>query len=220
MPNWTFSTLEVIAPSRNPRKGEEGIPMDAHGRISDLSAFMGAVSTPEEYLNRNGDAARIPFDFEAILPTPMELYEIEKSYYSDPVLRDDQKKTEARAVKKHGHATAYDFHCEVWGTKWNACDCEIRVTYEGATAPRNTYSVDGAEVSYTKRTQSISYSFNTAWSPAMPVILEVSRRWPKLTFVYFCEEEARMFESFTARIKAGEVLSEKIHPATEEDEDE
>ena len=217
MPNWVFSVLTVTAPTRKPRKGrDDGLALDKYGRVSDLRDFTLSVETPDGYERRNGDAERIPFDFEAIIPTPLELYNLEKSFFSDKAKQLEQKAAERAMIKKHGQATAYDFHVEKWGTKWNACDCTIDGPWQ---VDPEKFTIAGAEVQVTKRTHTITYRFNTAWSPAWPVILEVSRKWPKFSFVYDCEEEAWMFDGFEARVKAGEVTRQTVRPYQPDEEE-
>lgn len=218
MPNWVFSVLTVTAPTRKPRKGlDDGLPLDKYGRVSDLGRFIMSVETPDGYERRNGDAERIPFDFEAIIPTPMELYDLEKIYFpaGSPERADYEKKV-AAMVKKHGQGTAYDFHVEKWGTKWNACDCGVDQPWQPDPMK---FTLHGAEVEVGKRSHSVTYRFNTAWSPAWPVILEVSRDWPKFVFLYDCEEEACLFDAFEARVKAGKVTRETTRPYEPDEEE-
>ena len=56
-------------------------------------------------------------------------------------------------VERYGASTWYDWHCEHWGTKWNACD--------------PWWSDDNTEI-----------VFDTAWSMPEPIFAELSRRYP------------------------------------------
>lgn len=80
----------------------------------------------------------------------------------------------------------YEWNIENWGTKWDACDVHLEETG-----------------------RKLTYSFDTAWVPPYPVIIEASRLFPNLTFMLSCEEESHEFPNFTAKIERGAVLWEK-----------
>ena len=63
----------------------------------------------------------------------------------------------------------YDWCCENWGTKWDAQDTDI--------------SADGSVI-----------NFETAWSPPIPVITELARRFPDFRFELEYEEPGMGFE--------------------------
>lgn len=65
----------------------------------------------------------------------------------------------------------YNFQCDKWGTKWDACDVYAETTY----------LKDG--------TAEISLSYNTAWSIPEPVMRAMVEQHPELTFSFSCEEE-------------------------------
>jgi hypothetical protein len=211
MPNWTFCLLEVTARTRKPRsKADKALTPDEHGRVSDLAAFMAAAVTPPEYDNASGDGV-MPFDFEAFIPTPLELYNTEKAYHADPDAQAKQKADDAANIARHGFASWYDFHCDKWGTKWNACECSIDTDWKTKKA-----------IAVTKTEHSVLYRFNTAWAPPLEVILAASQQWPKLKFEIDCEEEATMFNPFDALFKGGRQvrLTEREPDNDEEDGDE
>lgn len=218
MPNWVFCVLEVSAKSRKPKKKADAkLWTDELGRVSDLSAFMDAAWTPSDYLGIHEKGDGIPFDFEAFIPTPMELYDHEKICY--PLDHPERAAYEAKInalAKKYGSGTAYDFHCDQWGTKWNACDGELDTIVRRINKAWPTDK--GISTSTTKH--SCVYRFNTAWSPPVPVILAASKAWPMLTFELDCEEEANMFDPFTATFKGGKMVKEITHePEVDEDEE-
>ncbi len=68
-------------------------------------------------------------------------------------LTDVQK---AANKRKYGYNDWYDFCCKEWGTKWNASEMSV--------------GSDG------------SISFQTAWSPPIPVIKVLSRKYPRTSF--------------------------------------
>ena len=77
------------------------------------------------------------------------------------------KKNPQEMIDKYGHADWYDFRCAKWGTKWNACDVELQL--ESPTE--------------------VSISFNTAWSPPIPIIEAIAQKYPfaDITFSYYEE---------------------------------
>jgi hypothetical protein len=65
-------------------------------------------------------------------------------------------------LEKFGHPTWYEWACANWGTKWDVYDVEL--------------TGDCSE------SGSLNYSFQTAWSPPIPVIQAMSKRFPSLRF--------------------------------------
>jgi hypothetical protein len=63
-------------------------------------------------------------------------------------------------IEKYGHEDWYSWSVNTWGTKWN--------TYDG----------------YSKRTSDneVQYKFDTAWSPPLPVIDVLAKKFPELSF--------------------------------------
>jgi hypothetical protein len=55
----------------------------------------------------------------------------------------------------------YEWCCKNWGTKWNACEINL----------------DDSNMEFSGY---IEYSFDTAWSPPKPVILALTKKFPKL----------------------------------------
>lgn len=70
-------------------------------------------------------------------------------------------------INKYGFADWYDFRVAKWGTKWNASDVEMSL------------------VSPTE----VTFSFNTAWSPPIPIIEAIARKYPfaEITLSYYEE---------------------------------
>ena len=61
----------------------------------------------------------------------------------------------------------YAWNCRNWGSKWDACDVDN-------TVDEPTY---------------LAYVYNTAWSPSLEAIQELSRQYPQLTVHIDYEEE-------------------------------
>jgi hypothetical protein len=61
----------------------------------------------------------------------------------------------------------YAWNIENWGTKWDACN-DVQVDHDGTI---------------------VSYSFDTAWAPPIPIVKALSERYPETTVELSYEEE-------------------------------
>lgn len=162
MPNWVANQLKV---SGNP---------------SVVLAFTLAVRGTGKY-------AKSALDFNQVIPCPQELYETESMGL--PSEHPNRAAYEARCAAnkaKYGYETWYEFCCEEWGTKWNACDAAI---------------VDKETTNY------VDYVFNTAWAPPTPVIVKMSKDWPSLLFKHMAVEEFGSFEPVLELYQNGVLLT-------------
>jgi hypothetical protein len=60
----------------------------------------------------------------------------------------------------------YNWNVSNWGTKWNACRCEL-----------------------TRSEQKLVYNFDTAWAPPMPVIEKFAEKFSAVDFTFSYHEE-------------------------------
>ena len=91
--------------------------------------------------------------------------------HSDTFYRNGNLGTAER--EKYGSNNWYDWSINNWGTKWNSCESVI------------TY----------KDEEDLHYVFQTAWSPAIPVIKKLAEMFDvevKLVFVCECGECGRI----------------------------
>ena len=73
-------------------------------------------------------------------------------------------------IEKYGFMDWYDWSCNNWGTKWNACETE-----------------------YNEENPS-QVSFQTAWSDVRMLIYELSKQYPKNLFIYnYAMEETGVY---------------------------
>ena len=79
--------------------------------------------------------------------------------------------TYAHNLSTYGVKNWYDWSIENWGTKWDACRPE---------------ELDASDGEWRVR-------FDTAWSPAEPVLQAMSEQFPELEFVATFDEESHMF---------------------------
>jgi len=96
------------------------------------------------------------FTFEGTIPMPLEL----DGTVSGSSIPDWQKKSSADLKKKYGADNWYDFNISNYGTKWDAYDIGDLV-----------HNDDG----------SITYRFDTAWSPPSGWLCRTAEMFPSLT---------------------------------------
>lgn len=95
--------------------------------------------------------------------------------------------------QRFGYATWYDWRQVHWGTKWNA------------------YAVGKLELLGDRAI----IRFNTAWSPAIPVITRLSNVFSAMTFTLRYFDEGWYFAG-QARIEAGEVEDARCRPEADD----
>ena len=101
------------------------------------------------------------FDFNAILPMPPELGNVDRSEAEEmnDIIR-------ARYKKEHGSDNWYDWRVNNWGTKWNSYSCFL----------------EEEEDDY------VVYTFNTAWGPPTGVIEALREQCPDFSISAFFDE--------------------------------
>lgn len=75
-------------------------------------------------------------------------------------------------IKKYGADNWYAWRVKNWGTKWNAYNADIR-----------DYDKKG----------NLLITFETAWSPPIEWLKSLAKKYPKLSFTLYFEEEAKMY---------------------------
>ncbi|MAH47413.1 hypothetical protein CMI37_16435 [Candidatus Pacearchaeota archaeon] len=89
------------------------------------------------------------------------------------------------AVEATGHTSWYPWAIENWGTKWNAYDIK---------APANGSPLESLARGHDEDpTTEAEWSFDTAWSPPMPIIKVLVERFPTITFTHDCIDEGGGF---------------------------
>lgn len=102
-------------------------------------------------------------------------------------------------IAEHGFATWYGWSVANWGTKWDASDSALH-----AETPSE-----------------LKYVFDTAWSPAEPVLFAMTEQFPELTFTAQFDEESGEFY-YEVVWESGERVSEtqlERESCGDEDED-
>jgi len=155
MPNYCNNTLEV---SVDPKNREA------------LKQFEDFVKTS---IIEDGER----FTFEGVLPMPKELD------IPSPA-RDEYEDIALANIKKYGHADWYNWRCDKWGTKWDAC----HIYLQGETY--HDY---------------VMISFDTAWSPPIPYYEALTKKYPLLS-IYVEYSEPGMDFAGIEKYQGGELL--------------
>lgn len=140
------------------------------------------------------------FDFQTLIPMPALLSQIQdgpcdidgeevKYWILDIETRKPRKLTpeEVAEQEKSGFKSWYDFSRKKWGTKWNSYDLNEEKRASGCIC------------------------FDTAWSPPVPVIQELSRRYPAALIELSYVDEGWNFTG-SQTWKAGNLLIETDIP--------
>lgn len=112
----------------------------------------------------------------------------EKYKAVSPTTMEDVGKAYIDNILEYGHDTWYEWCCHNWGTKWNAC--ESRIFEDG-------------------------FEFETAWSASFPIIAELSRRFPELTFHHEWADEDLGYNCGRNEVKNG-LETEELFESDEE----
>ena len=145
------------------------------------------------------------FSFNNIIPMPESLHVTSGSisYIAEKWAKaSEQERKEIEAKKtdkemaqihqiadniaKYGYPTWYEWCIDKWGTKWDACeaDCDC---YE----------------------ETITITFDTAWSTPMPIFMELSRQYPNLTIYVEYADEDLGCNCGTYTISNGQILEKE-----------
>ena len=100
---------------------------------------------------------------------------------------------ERRAGAVSSNSGWYDWHCDNWGTKWNAYDIYPE------SFPAILDEIEGSK--------DLTYSFNTAWAPPLTWLYEASKRYPLLTFVLAYREDGMDFAGVCG-VRAGKIVAD------------
>ena len=107
-------------------------------------------------------------DFNKIIPYPEHFA---KADAEADKARDEGLKKDSE-IKDGYNSGGYEWCCDNWGTKWNACD----VTFE------DRLNIDDYN--------EIDIDFRTAWDPPLPIIKNIIELFPKLSFDFEWNEYA------------------------------
>ena len=143
----------------------------------DYLSVTGPKEELDEYVKKSlvdprNDGERKVFAFRGLLPTPEEL-----TRYTSPnrpehgETEEDMKERVERFKEEYGFEDWYAWNCGTWGTKW-----------------------DVDSIDYNRESEDhFTVSFDSAWSPPIGYLENVSEMFPNLSFHMEFEEEGMGF---------------------------
>lgn len=141
------------------------IPMPKDLEIESGSRTTNGLKMVDEYIKENKLEKLISKGTADLLKSKLEQHTSE--------LPDDEQGTWEIGVKsavnilKYGYPNWYDWSCDNWGTKWNACGYSEGIDYSD-----NDY-----------------LEFDTAWSAPVPVLAKLSEMYPDIEFQHKWADE-------------------------------
>lgn len=111
-----------------------------------------------------------------------ELYK----YIKKNVYQEDLGKKAFNNILQYGCKDWYEWNCKNWGTKWNSSDSSSYTDFNGRG----------------------NISFQTAWSTPYPVIVELSKKYPTLSFIVKYADEDIGSNCGTYKLQNGNLLEE------------
>lgn len=196
MPNWTSNNVTIFGSREDIFKIKDFVRSD-----ETAFDFNKIVPMPDDLLmesggiardaiaaakTRKGYAPRAKILADVRLPRTVSLYRGQRNV---TISTEDDLVALGKAYlsneKKYGARDWYDWCCDNWGTKWNACECSI---------------LD--EVGDT-----VSYEFQTAWSDPEPVIKKLSELFPDVTVsIASAYEDPEPWRWYQKTYKAGNLI--------------
>lgn len=178
MPNWCTQYGEVRGTNKELKRFIEAI------RVEQDDEWKALPEHNRSYWSLN-----------QLFPIPTELHETISGGYGtneDGTKKPEQialEEQQAKNVAKYGYKDWYDWAYANWDTKWGACNIEFdEDTFQGGN-------------------NSIQLSWESAWSPAVGLIKNISAQFPELIFGMHFTEEADFFAGYMV-IHNGEIVAE------------
>jgi len=147
-----------------------------------MREFKEAVSIEFSGTDKDGPWSRIqPFSFEAILPMPKELHDVQSpvTIATEEEIEEYKKRTNKdycpyitqeesdRLDGLYDDNNWYDWSINNWGVKWDCSDVQVEEGF-GNTE--------------------ITYRFDTPWGPPQEIYNLLEDRFPELTISWFWDE--------------------------------
>jgi len=169
MPNWVFNNLTITGKEQDLKKFMEKASkpyMTYHKGVRSQNED-GSWSYDADKINEQLNESPISF-MNFASPEDIDAYFGASDY--KPEGYDKLSMDEKMAIAmKHSSDGWYDWNVRNWGTKWDACNPSLN--------------------SDDPSSGSLSYSFDTAWSPAEGAYRQMVEQHPELEFEFHCEEE-------------------------------
>lgn len=189
MPNWCDNSLNVKGPSKDIKRFKKFVSVEEK-IIIPKNEIKDAFD--KEINNKAFYREHLDLYLEHIKMTPQQYFKQVKRYpfnkngdvIEQPMCFSFNKINPRPKETKDWYA--WNTSSEGWATKWDACDPELN--YESK--------------------EELSYIFNTAWSPPIPVIEKASKLFPKLNFTLEYSESGNDFAGIL-ECEGGEVIKQE-----------
>ena len=169
MPNWCYTDFTVSGPAEDISRFRHAVRGSDDGEETPFD-FDRLIPMPSELGHAVGDfgaAYNVYYgDAEAMLKYPwvknlkIETVEhLREHFDADPQRRVTADQWRSN-IEKYGAPTWFEWRCEHWGTKWNACDPEV---------------TDNGD-------SSLHVKFDTAWDFPFPIFEKLVADFPMLNF--------------------------------------
>jgi hypothetical protein len=169
MPNWVFNNVSISGKEEDLKKFMEkaGKPYMTYHKGVRYQDAEGNWKYDADKIDEHLKESPISF-MNFATPEDIDAYFGASDYKPEGY---DKLSTEERmaVAMRFSSDGWYDWNVRNWGTKWDACNPEI--------------------TSDDPSSGSISYSFDTAWSPAEGAYRAMVEQHPELSFEFHCEEE-------------------------------
>ena len=128
----------------------------------------------------------LPDGWELEILQPVDMFPDFEKVIAPPenIFNGDLGEEERQMCIKEGRPNWYDWNVANWGTKWNSYSHE-----------KESYNV---------------FTFETAWSSVVAIVLEMSKKFPEVEIVYSYADENTGYNCGILRFKGGELLSKNI----------
>jgi CRISPR/Cas system-associated endonuclease/helicase Cas3 len=137
------------------------------GPIDDVNSFIEFVKGSDNE----------PFLFDKVIPYPDEYKVLDEA--TNRWMKENPEKSFSEAPPDGFNQGGYEWCVANWGTKWELVGV-------------NASDVNVTPIDPTKAT--VSYDFDTAWSPPLPVIEKAGELFPTLRFSLEYEEPGMAFQ--------------------------
>ena len=186
---------------------------EVRGSNKELKRFIEAIRVEQDdEWKAIPEWNRLYWDMNKLFPIPTELHETIAGGFGineDGTKKPEQielEKKQAENIAKYGHKDWYDWANTNWDTKWGACN------------------VDFDENRFEENSTSIEIHWESAWSPAVGLVKNISAQFPELVFGMHFTEEANFFAGYMV-FHNGEIVAEGDHgmegqPEYDDDNDE
>lgn len=144
------------------------------------------------FLEKGGSNGSLELDFNRIVPEPETINSCPPKYIINNNSNNIQK------LKSRGWFNWYDWHCDYWGTKWNA-------------SSESWFDIDSIDEILKNGIKRLYIYTQTAWSPCVPIVQALQRQNPNIFVEMQYYEPGMCF--------AGEIMSDGTENNYEFDHD-